>query len=1023
MKSIYLTFLFVVCCMPLLSAQSETAQLAQEFTALFKKKDYPNAIKTGEKWKSSMYQTGIAKADSARVARRIMDLASCYKSTLQFRNSETVLQEALVIMPSDSVDYDAIKSGLGSVKTSLGKYQEADSILQDALLSFKKHRMDKGRAYNGCIQNLADLRFNQGLVQESYALYQEALAHCNTNKLGEGPLLARIYSGLYQISDAQGNYSQAEKWLEKSFHIISQFYPHDGEVVLGRQRQYAILLMKKGELQRAEPFLNKLIKLIEKKRGANTLEYARALCVMTCIDQQLGKIDEALHLTTLQDPIFTKNLGGAHFETIENKTNRITLLLDSGKKNEAKIVAQAILDTLQAGGKYIELRMATFYNLLAQCTENADSSLALREKAFNIVQTSSGQADGGENADPGLFLAADYLKLGRLEDAQRILALFDDFEAKAGSKNSQYLKLLFHRAQLHLLQGNTSLALQEYTRLVNTRRELISSDLLLLNDYQRLNRFNQLRSMNNWMLTQCRNKDIRQAGFISLALDFQLFTKSLLLFTAQKIRENIQADTTLAPIFSAWKDTRERLAWCYTQPKTNLEKQNINIEALESRADSLETVISRSSSALASENLRKPFVWTDVRDQLRPGEAALEIARFQEFYLDPSDSLQYAVFIIRPEMRERPAVIFIEDAERLDQMMLEKYLAECAVPGGKGQTGQLYQAFWKNLEPYLKDISRLYVAADGAFFKINIGAIQLPDGQYVADRYDVRNVFSLKDIDTKNDAQGTENLAGKTAFLAGNPAFLLKKDGDTAAATLRAVSETPDSLTAFGPFESILRNADDVRGINLSSLPGSQQEVQELDALLRKKGWRTTLVTGLTANEDTLKALKNPGILHLATHGYFLSNVRSGAAGLSRPLLESNPMLRSMVFFAGAQNTLNHQPVGKEDGILTAYEAQNLQLEGTELVVLSACQTAQGKIQNGEGVYGLQRALRIAGAQAVLLSLWDVDDKVGREFMTIFYEKWLGGTGKADAFRAAQLAVKKKHPKPFYWAGFVLIGG
>ena len=134
-------------------------------------------------------------------------------------------------------------------------------------------------------------------------------------------------------------------------------------------------------------------------------------------------------------------------------------------------------------------------------------------------------------------------------------------------------------------------------------------------------------------------------------------------------------------------------------------------------------------------------------------------------------------------------------------------------------------------------------------------------------------------------------------------------------------------------------------------------------------------------------------------------------------------MLRSMVFFAGAQNTLNHQPVGKEDGILTAYEAQNLQLEGTELVVLSACQTAQGKIQNGEGVYGLQRALRIAGAQAVLLSLWDVDDKVGREFMTIFYEKWLGGTGKADAFRAAQLAVKKKHPKPFYWAGFVLIGG
>ncbi len=1021
MKSIYLTFFFIGCYLPVLLAQSETTQLALEFTALFKKKDYPNAIKTGEKWKSSMYQTGIAKADSARVARRIMDLASCYKSTLQFRNSETVLQEALVIMPSDSVDYDAIKSGLGSIKTSLGKYHEADSILQDALLSFKKHRLDKGRGYNGCIQNLADLRFNQGLVQESYALYQEALAHCNTNKLGEGPLLARIYSGLYQVSDAQGNYSQAEKWLEKSFHIISQFYPHDGEVVLGRQRQYAILLMKKGELQRAEPFLNDLIKLIEKKRGTNTLEYARALCVMTCIDQQLGKTNEALHLTTLQDPIFTKNLGGAHFETIENRTNRITLLLDSGKKSEARILAQALVDTLKSSGNYTEMRMATFYNLLAQCTENADSSLALREKAFIIVQTSSGQADGGNNADPGLFLAADYLKSGRLEDAQRILALFDGFESKAGSKNSQFLKLLSHRAQLHLLQGNTTQALQDYTRLVHTRRDLIVGDLLLLNDYQRLDRFNQLKGMNNWMLTQCRNKDIQQAGFISLALDFQLFTKSLLLSTSQKIREHIQTDTSLTPIFSAWTDTRERLAWCYTQPKAKLETQNISIAALETRADSLETVISRNSIAWATENRRKPFAWTDVRDQLQPGEAALEIARFQESHLEPSDSLRYAVFIIRPEMRERPTLVFLPDAERLDQVMLEKYLAECAVPGGKGQTGQLYEAFWKKLEPFLTGISRLYVSADGAFFKINLGAIQLPGGQYVADRYDVRHVFSLKDINTKNDAQKAESLAGKTAFLAGNPTFLLKKDGESAVATLRAVSETSDSLMWISPFKSILRNADDVRGINLSALPGSEQEVQELNALLLKKGWQTTLVTGLTANEDTLKSLKNPTVLHLATHGYFLSNVRSGAAGLSRPVLESNPMLRSMVFFAGAQNTLNQQPVGNEDGILTAYEAQNLQLEGTELVVLSACQTAQGKIQNGEGVYGLQRALRIAGAQAVLLSLWDVDDKVGREFMTIFYEKWLGGASKAEAFRATQLAVKKKHPKPFYWAGFVFM--
>jgi CHAT domain-containing protein len=128
-----------------------------------------------------------------------------------------------------------------------------------------------------------------------------------------------------------------------------------------------------------------------------------------------------------------------------------------------------------------------------------------------------------------------------------------------------------------------------------------------------------------------------------------------------------------------------------------------------------------------------------------------------------------------------------------------------------------------------------------------------------------------------------------------------------------------------------------------------------------------------------------------------------------------------MVFLAGAQNALDRKPVGGEDGILTAYEAQNLQLDGTELVVLSACKTGQGKIQNGEGVYGLQRALHIAGAKAVLLSLWDVDDKVGREFMVLFYEKWLGGMMKTEAFRATQMEIRKKHPLPFYWAGFILM--
>jgi CHAT domain-containing protein len=292
----------------------------------------------------------------------------------------------------------------------------------------------------------------------------------------------------------------------------------------------------------------------------------------------------------------------------------------------------------------------------------------------------------------------------------------------------------------------------------------------------------------------------------------------------------------------------------------------------------------------------------------------------------------------------------------------------------------------------------------------------------LADNVESKPVFSLKDIDNKDVGRPTMN--GGVSVLIGNPKFSLSS---SIAGISRSVVDS-DSVGNFSVLDAMpimLRNLDESRGLSLNPLPGSQKEVEEINTLLQKNGLTTTLLTQENATETALKAIKKPKIMHLATHGYFLANSRNGTAGLSRGVVERNPMLRSMLFFAGAQATLDKKNNPKsegDDGILTAYEAQNMDLEGTELVVLSACQTAQGKLQNGEGVYGLQRALRIAGAQNIILSLWDVDDAVGRTFMKIFYEKWLGGMSKSAAFRFAQLEIKKGYPQPFYWAGFVLVG-
>ena len=146
--------------------------------------------------------------------------------------------------------------------------------------------------------------------------------------------------------------------------------------------------------------------------------------------------------------------------------------------------------------------------------------------------------------------------------------------------------------------------------------------------------------------------------------------------------------------------------------------------------------------------------------------------------------------------------------------------------------------------------------------------------------------------------------------------------------------------------------------------------------------------------------------------------------------VNEDPMLRSGLFFAGADRVRQGAAPedGVDDGVLTAYEASQLNLEGTELVVLSACETGLGKQLNSDGVFGLRRGLQEAGADAVMMSMWSVPDKETQELMSLFYQKWLAGMEKPEALRQAQLeereTVKKRYGKdlPFYWGAFVLIG-
>lgn len=211
----------------------------------------------------------------------------------------------------------------------------------------------------------------------------------------------------------------------------------------------------------------------------------------------------------------------------------------------------------------------------------------------------------------------------------------------------------------------------------------------------------------------------------------------------------------------------------------------------------------------------------------------------------------------------------------------------------------------------------------------------------------------------------------------------------------------------------------DLASLHFGSIEGTAQEAKAIATILPK----VKLLTGADATENAVKQLHAPSILHIATHGFFLKDTPPIQISNSKQTLVNNwdnPLLRSGLALAG----FNLRKSGSEDGVLTALEVAGLDLAGTKLVVLSACETGLGDIANGEGVYGLRRALAIAGAESQLITLWVVNDFATKDLMLNYYKRLQKNIGRSAALRQSQLEMLKnpQYHRPYYWATFIPSG-
>jgi CHAT domain-containing protein/tetratricopeptide (TPR) repeat protein len=337
----------------------------------------------------------------------------------------------------------------------------------------------------------------------------------------------------------------------------------------------------------------------------------------------------------------------------------------------------------------------------------------------------------------------------------------------------------------------------------------------------------------------------------------------------------------------------------------------------------------------------------------------------------------------------------------------------------------LRERLWEPLARALPtEVRRLVVAPDSTLALVPFEAIRLPDSKYLVERYEVSYVGTGRELMPRPRPARPSRLA----LLLADPDYdLVGASGDAGAP--KADRVRPDGLPS---------------GLRFARLPGFAREADAVARLLRgRDDWRVQALRGAGASEEKLAEAREPRLLYCVTHGFFLKDAEPtpgrsllrdlelvGEGGRQVPDPRADPRLRSGLALAGANRWAERPARGLSDGLLTALEVENLDLWGTELVVLSACETGLGAVQVGEGVLGLRRAFQLAGARTVLASLWKVPDTETEQLMTSFLRRWLKGKGKAEALRNAQLdliqalraSATRRQAPPLYWAGFVCHG-
>ena len=843
------------------------------------------------------------------------------------------------------------------------------------------------------LENLMHYSLNMEDYKNAIFYGQNALNTYKALSDENSPVCISIMKNVADCYFKMGDYKEAIRFGIEILEMDKNIYGESSFDYAVDLNNLALYNANWGRYTDAIRLAEKALNALEKTLGKEHPYYAGCLINLAAYISRLGNYSTSIRLGKEALEILKINTY-AYFNTLSNLS---TFIADSGNYSEAiQYVTEALNVCEKTLGDSCSNYALYLHNLSGYKYKVGHYEEAVRFtiKALDIRKKVLGK-NHPEYAVSLRFLSNLKFHLGNYSDAIQLMKeTLDIYKNKLGEKHPYYITALHDLAYYNSCVSNHTEATKLYAEVTTLYSDFILSTFADLTPYEQSMFWSKYYNYFNTELPQ-RAYALSNDSLYASAYNGILLSKGLLLNAETEMKKLLQesGDTAVVTLYEQARTNRILLNKTLERP---VNERYFNVDSLQRLIKRQEQELIQRSKTYGDFTHNLAINWQEVQKELDATDIAVEFLAFPT----GKDSVMYAALTLK-QGAELPEMVPLFEEEQLKQI----------VPSNLYSTTDLYKLVWQPMEEKLKGVKNIYFAPSGELYNIAIESLPDTDSTLVSDRFNLYRLSSTRQL-----ALVGENHEGNGARIYGG----LKYDtGISQLVKDNLKYKRDESLVSTRSFEdSFIADSLHLRS-GAEELPGTKIEAENIKRSLDRAHVKNELYTDTIGTEASFKAMSGKRIktLHIATHGFYWTereaqqlkklNFLQLDDNNRSPYVEDKALTRSGLLMSGANNALMgiEMPEEIDNGILTAKEIAGLDLRGLDLVVLSACQTGLGEI-TGDGVFGLQRGFKKAGAQSLLMSLWKVDDQATQMLMTQFYANLIKGQSKYEALREAQRYVR-----------------